>query len=127
MSLRRFGEVVSRVLEALPEELRAYLENVVVDVEDEPAEELLRQQGFTAEEIAEGESLYGLFAPLPLPDDEALEITEVPHRIIIFKRPLEDDFTDPEELGKEIRKTVVHELGHHFGLNERDLERLGLE
>ena len=56
-----------------------------------------------------------------------MELTDVPHRILIFKRPLEEDFPDPRELRKEIRKTVIHELGHHFGLNERDLEKLGLE
>jgi predicted Zn-dependent protease with MMP-like domain len=126
MSLRKFGRLVTRVIETLPEELKPYLDNVVVDVEEEPGERLLRDQGFTAEEIAAGESLYGLFAPLPL-DDEALEITDVPHRIIIFKRPLEEDFPDPQELHREIRKTVIHELAHHFGLNERDLEKLGLD
>lgn len=127
MSPRQFDKVVRRVLESLPDELKAYLENVVVDVEDEPDERLLRDQGFTAVEIAEGATLYGLFAPLPLPDPEAMEITERPNRILIFQRPLVEDFPDPDELRKEIRKTVIHELGHHFGLNEHDLEKLGLE
>lgn len=63
MSPRQFDKVVRRVLESLPDELKAYLENVVVDVEDEPDERLLRDQGFTAVEIAEGATLYGLFAP----------------------------------------------------------------
>ncbi|HXG10586.1 MAG TPA: metallopeptidase family protein [Gemmataceae bacterium] len=127
MSLRRFGELVARVLETLPEGLRPYLENVVVDVQEEPDEELLREQGFTEEEIAEGATLYGLFVPFPLPNTEALDCTEVPHRILIFKRPLEEDFPDRHELRQEIRKTVIHELGHHFGLNEHDLKKLGLE
>lgn len=56
-----------------------------------------------------------------------MEITERPNRILIFQRPLVEDFPDPDELRKEIRKTVIHELGHHFGLNEHDLEKLGLE
>lgn len=127
MTLRKFGKIVARILETLPEELKPYLDNIVVDVENEPSPELLRHQGYTEEEIAEGESLYGLFAPLPLIDSEGMDLAEVPNRILIFKRPLDEDFPDPEELRKQIRKTVIHELGHHFGLNERDLEKLGLE
>jgi len=67
MSLKQFGRVVARVLETLPEEFRQYLDNVTVDVEEEPDEETLWDMGFTDEEIQAGESLYGLFAPIDLP------------------------------------------------------------
>jgi predicted Zn-dependent protease with MMP-like domain len=123
MSLRRFGQIVRRVMDRLPEEIQQYLDNVVVDVEEEPDEETLRGMGFTDEEIAAGESLYGLFAPLPLlmPDD--VDTIDQPHRILIFKKPLEEDFPEPRQLQTEIRKTVIHELAHHFGWTDRDLER----
>src|SRR5215207_9118904 len=121
MSLRKFGRVVAGVMEALPEAFQPFLQNLVVDVEDEPDERLLREQGFTDEEIADGETLYGLFVPFPQQmsldhggaiDDEH----EHPlHRLIIYKHPLEDDFPEPRELRKEIRRTVIHELAHHFG------------
>jgi predicted Zn-dependent protease with MMP-like domain len=123
MSLRRFGTIVARVMETLPDELKQYLDNVVVDVEDEPDVETLRHMDFTEEEIAAGETLYGLFAPLPLPDMEGMDFDAPPHRIIIYKRPLEEDFPDRRELMDEIRKTVIHELAHHFGYSDRDLER----
>jgi predicted Zn-dependent protease with MMP-like domain len=126
MSLRQFGRVVRRVLETLPEEFHPYLDNVVVDVEEEPDAQTLRELGLTEEEIAEGESLYGLFAPMPLPSawsGDALNVHELPHRIIIYKRPLEEDFPDRDELMDEIRKTVIHELAHHFGYTDRDLEK----
>jgi predicted Zn-dependent protease with MMP-like domain len=45
------------------------------------------------------------------------------HRLVIFKRPLEDEFPDRAKLLDEIRKTVIHELAHHFGYTDRDLER----
>jgi len=122
MSLRRFGRIVARVMETLPDELKPYLENVVVDVEDEPDRETLRRMDFTEEEIADGESLYGLFDPLPLPDTCGMDFDDPPHRIIIYKRPLEEDFPDTRALMTEIRKTVVHELAHHFGYTDRDLE-----
>jgi predicted Zn-dependent protease with MMP-like domain len=123
MSLRRFGQVVARVMETLPDELKQHLDNVVVDVEEEPDLETLRRMDFTEEEIAEGETLYGLFDPLPLPDTCGMDFDDPPHRIIIYKRPLEEDFPHARELMTEIRKTVIHELAHHFGYTDRDLER----
>jgi predicted Zn-dependent protease with MMP-like domain len=126
MSLRRFGQVIARIMETLPAEFRPYLDNVVVDVEEEPGIETLRQQGFTDEEIAEGDSLYGLFVPMGLPSawgGDVIDVRDLPHRIIIYKRPLEEDFPSRRELMAEIRKTVIHELAHHFGYTDRDLER----
>ena len=110
----------------LPDAFRPFLTNLVVDVEDEPDLRTLREQGFTEEEIADGESLYGLFCPFPIADGPEFgcvsEDDQPLHRIIVYKRPLEEDYPDPKELRREIRKTVVHELAHHFGYTERDLE-----
>jgi predicted Zn-dependent protease with MMP-like domain len=128
MSLRKFGTIVSGVMEALPEAFQPFLQNLAVDVEDEPDERTLREQGFTAQEIADGETLYGLFVPFPqqlsLDDGGAIDDAhEHPlHRLIIYKDPLEDDFPEAHELRREIRRTVIHELAHHFGYSERDLD-----
>ena len=126
MSLARFGRVVAKVMEELPEELKGYLDNVVVDVEEEPDAATLRRAGFTEEEIAAGETLLGLFDPLELPtafSTDAVDPEAMLHRLVIFKRPLEDEFPDRRELLVQTRKTVIHELAHHFGLSDRDLER----
>ncbi|MFN4259326.1 MAG: metallopeptidase family protein [Gemmataceae bacterium] len=123
MSLRKFGMLVAEVLETLPPEIAKYLDNVVVDVEVEPTAETLRDLDFTEAEIAAGESLYGLFCPMPLPWPDEVEFLDRPNRIIIYQRPLAEDFPDPEQLRTEIRKTVIHEIAHHFGLTDRDLER----
>lgn len=126
MSLKQFGRIVARVMETLPAEFQPHLDNVIVDVQDEPDFELLRQMDFSDEEIAEGESLYGLFAPLELPSSwgiEAVASHDLPHRLIIFKNPHEEDFTDRRQLMTEIRKTVIHELAHHFGYTDKDLEK----
>src|SRR5271170_543667 len=119
MTQGEFGEIVRRVMETLPEELVPYLDNVVVDVVEEPDEKFLRELGFTDEEIAAGDSLYGLFMPVPMlmPDD--VDSIDHPHRILIFQKPLEESFPDPKQLRIEIRKTVIHELAHHFGLTDR--------
>jgi predicted Zn-dependent protease with MMP-like domain len=123
MTQREFGQIVRHVMETLPAELVRYLDNVVVDVEEEPDEQLLRELGFTDEEIAAGESLYGLFMPMPMVMPDDVDSIDHPHRILIFQKPLEESFPDPKQLRIEIRKTVIHELAHHFGLTDRDLER----
>lgn len=121
MSMKTFAAVVRRAIDSLPDEIKRHLENVVVDVDEEPSAEFLREAGFTDEEIAEGDTLYGYF--MPLEGVQAEDMLENPNRIIIFRNPLQEDFPDPDELHIEIRKTVVHEIAHHFGLTDRDLER----
>ena len=67
MKRQEFKRLVAQVMETLPKEFEPFLTNVVVEVTDEPDDELLRRAGFTDEEIEEGESLLGLFDPLELP------------------------------------------------------------
>jgi predicted Zn-dependent protease with MMP-like domain len=98
-----FDEHVRRALDALPPELALRLENVAVVVEDENREE---------------PDLLGLFEG----GDEYL-----PDKVTIYRLPLEESFPDPEELEREIRITVLHELGHYFGLDEDRLSELGYE
>src|SRR5262249_31772649 len=126
MPFRKFCRIVQRVMETLPAEFEPFLDNLVVDVEEEPSDDFLRQAGFTEEEIEAGETLYGYFIPCAMLGGYAadeLDVGERPDRILIFKRPLEEDFPDRRELLLEIRKTVIHELAHHFGFDERDLDR----
>lgn len=125
MTWKEFCGVVKQVLDNLPEEISHYLGNVIVDVEQEPSPEVLRAVGLTEEEIATGHTIYGLFEPVikTSPWTEAIDPHTMPYRIVIYKGPLERDFPDPEQLRIEIRKTVIHELAHHFGWTDRDLER----
>ena len=120
MPMARFAEVVQRAVAALPPEITDHLSNVVIDVEAAPSDEFLRDAGFTDDEIDAGDTLYGYFVPMGL---DAADMLENPNRIIVFRNPLEEDFPDPHDLETEIRKTVVHEIAHHFGLTDRDLER----
>jgi predicted Zn-dependent protease with MMP-like domain len=126
MSMKKFCRLVERVMETLPEEFVPYLDNVVVDVEEEPDEKTLRRAGLTEEEIADGETLLGFFDPLELPtlySGDAVDADTMLHRLVIYKRPLEEEYPEPLRLRIEVRKTVIHELAHHFGWTDRDLER----
>jgi predicted Zn-dependent protease with MMP-like domain len=126
ISTKEFRQLVRRVMETLPDEFQPYLDNVVVEVADDPDDDLLRRAGFTDEEIEDGESLLGFFDPLQLPtawSSDAVDTHSMLHRLWIFRLPHVDEFPDPKRLRTEVRKTVIHELAHHFGWTDRDLER----
>ena len=106
-----FDAVVRRALDSLPPDLARGLENVAIVVEEQNPED---------------PDLLGLFEGVPLPErgDWA---GSLPDRIAIYRRPLVESFPDEAELEGEIRITVLHELGHYFGLDEDRLEELGYE
>lgn len=107
----RFDDVVRAALDDLPPEIAAGLRNVAVVVEEENAED---------------PDLYGLFEGVPLTEGGP-DAGDLPNRIAIYRLPLETDFPEEAELRDEIRVTVLHELGHYFGLDEDRLAELGYE
>lgn len=125
LSRQEFRKLVAEVMNTLPGEFHPYLVNLVVDCEDEPDEETLLAAGLSPGEIASGETLFGIYEPGlegGLAPDLGFEPGELPSRIRIFRLPLLEEFTVRERLVTEIRKTVIHELAHHLGFTERDLE-----
>jgi predicted Zn-dependent protease with MMP-like domain len=93
---------VQRALDSLPADVARKLENVAVVVEDEHPED---------------PNLFGLFQEHPF----------LPAKVSIYRLPLEESFLDPAELEREIRITVLHELAHYFGIDEKRLEELGYD
>lgn len=119
MTREAFEREVSAILDAFPEPFRTRVAGVVVQVQDRPARDDLKAVG-----VRTG-SLFGLFQGTPLTEESIQDLPRLPARILIFQRELEDAFPDPLVLKAELRKTVLHELGHYFGLSERELGRLG--
>ena len=105
----RFEQRVERALESLPPDLRAAIRNVEISVEDEHPDD---------------PDLFGLYEGVPL-TERGDWAGALPDRIRIFRLPLVESFPDPEELEREIRITVLHEVAHYFGLDEDRLEDLG--
>ena len=118
---RRFEDVVSDVLSAIPMPFAAALDEVAVVIEDEPSAEQLRDN-----ELGEEETLYGLYEGVARTEYGADWIV-VPNRVSLFRLPLEADFADPYELADEIRITVIHELAHHLGIDDERLHALGVD
>ncbi len=107
----RFDDAVAQALDALPAELRDAMSNVAIVVEEENAEE---------------PDLYGLYTGIALTERTSSYGGVLPDRIAIYRRPLQEDFGhDPDLLVDEIRITVLHEIAHHFGIDEDRLDELG--
>jgi len=116
LPIREFCDVVKQTIAGLPQPFHDWMENVVVDVELEPPRELLDAMGFADDE----DDLFGVFEGLAVTEQEYG--VRQPNRIVIFKRPLECACRSRAELKYEIRRTVIHELAHHFGYSEESLE-----
>lgn len=120
MRRARFEGVLREAVDDLPESFRKALDNLAIVVEEEPPDWLLDELG-----IPEGETLYGFYHGIPLPERSVLDSGSLPDRISVYRGPLEEDFRDPGELARQIRMTLLHEIGHYFGMDEEDLARLG--
>ena len=104
-----FEEHVRAALDGLPPDIAAALENVAVVVEDEHRDD---------------PDLFGMYQGVPLPE-RGYQAGSLPDKITIYRLPLEESFADPQELRREIRITVLHELAHYFGIDENRLDELG--
>jgi predicted Zn-dependent protease with MMP-like domain len=114
----RFERIVVRALRRLPPEVRRMLDNVEIVVEDEPTAEQLGDH-------QDGDELFGLYEGTPLTARGSGYSLVLPDKITIFRRPIERACHTPEEMADEVRITVIHELAHHFGIEEDRIAELG--
>ncbi len=116
----QFERVLSNAVEALPPEFREALDDLAIVVHGWPPDDLLDDLGVPPED-----TLYGFYEGVPLPERSINDPYRLPDVISIYQGPLEEDFPEPAELQRQIRITLLHEIGHYFGLDEAALERLG--
>lgn len=115
ISRRRFEDLVADALDEIPDALAAEMDNVAVVVEDWPSDDQLRGDHGT---------LLGLYEGVALTHRSPLA-TSLPDRITIFRGPLCELAADERELATNVRTTVLHEVGHYFGMSEAQLRELG--
>ena len=106
-----FEELVSHALDGVPPELTALMDNVVVLIEAEPP--------------PEEPGILGLYDGVPLTERDSNYTFLAPDRIFVYRGPLTRMCESPEELVDEVRITVVHEIAHHFGIDDAALHDLG--
>lgn len=116
----RFGTLVEQALRELPQRFAAFLAEVPVEIRRRPGPVTLRRAG-----IEPGGLLLGLYRGHPRTERSVEDSGRLPDVIYIYKEPIEQICHSEAELVEQVRKTVLHEIGHHFGLDEDDLTRLG--
>lgn len=120
MQRRRFQQIAEEAFESLPDELVAHIDNVVFLVEDWPDPQTLSDLGLESRQ-----ELLGLYQGQPRPDRWMGIAEYLPDRILLYQRPIEAHAGQQGmEIFEIIRETLLHEIGHHFGLSEEDLIRL---
>ena len=117
-----FARALREALLELPPMFRDALVNVAVVVEEWPPDDLLEELG-----VPPDDTLYGFYHGVPLPERSVQDSGLLPDKISVYRGPLMEDFTDRNELCRQIRITLLHEIGHYFGMDEENLSRLGYE
>jgi len=114
-----FEDVVSEALESLPERFAAMIDNVVIAVEDEPTDEDL--DGLTEDDPDDGEAeILGIYRGVALTERDH-DAPLLPDEIAIFRGPINRVARTRAEAVEEVRETVIHELGHYFGLDDEEM------
>jgi predicted Zn-dependent protease with MMP-like domain len=115
----RFERLLAEAITLIPGRFRREMKNLALVVEDEPAPDLLEEM-----EIEPPDSLYGLYQGTPLPERTWGFGNQLPDRITLFQRPIEEDCEDEDEVRAVIGETLIHEVGHYFGLSEEEIEEI---
>jgi predicted Zn-dependent protease with MMP-like domain len=121
MDRAEFEELVRAALDELPAEFAARLENVAVVVEDEPDPQLLRSLGMDPRR----QTLFGLYQGVPLHLRGTGYGGVLPDKISIYYRPVVRACATPDQIRRQVRTTVIHEIAHFFGLDDKTIRGMG--
>ena len=119
MRRQEFEQLVAEALDGLPRQFRRHMQNIAVVVETAPSRALLEAMGLWPDH-----TLLGLYHGVPLPDRGHGYGSVLPDQITIFQQPIEALYRTPEEIREAVRETVIHEVGHYFGLDDQRIDEL---
>jgi predicted Zn-dependent protease with MMP-like domain len=119
MTRDRFRRLVADAVASIPHEFRQRLQNVAIVVEDEPPAEILADMG-----IEPPDTLFGLYQGVPLTERRWDHGNTLPDRISLYQFPIEDVCETDDDVVTEIGETLIHEVGHFFGLSEEEIEEI---
>ena len=112
----KFQHLVIEAISSLPERFRDAMVNMAIVVEDEPTADQLRQV-----EVEPPDTIYGLYEGIPLPERQWAHGNVLPDKISIFRLPILEDSADEDDIVVGIGETLIHEVGHYFGLSEEEI------
>jgi len=123
MKRRRFARLVEQVLDALPIEFRERIYNVAILVKDRPKpSKKARPLALKRSAHQPRQLLLGIFQGIPATQRRVFDISTGPNRIILYQKNIEAVCSSAAEIRREVRQTILHELGHYFGINEDELK-----
>ena len=114
-----FERFVAEALKSIPRQFRDAMQNIAIVVEDEPSPEQLESV-----EIEPPDTLLGLYEGTPLPERQWAHGNTLPDKITLFQAPIEDSSEDEDDVVIAIGETLIHEVGHYFGLSEEEIEAI---
>ncbi len=117
MTSGRFSELVASAQQWIPATFRNLMDNVAIVVEDRPSADTLNELGITPPD-----TLYGLYEGTPLTERDWTMSGMLPDRIVIYREPILDDAEDEDDVVAMVVETVIHEIGHHFGMSEEEID-----
>jgi predicted Zn-dependent protease with MMP-like domain len=120
VSKAEFARLVERALKDLPAQFARALEEVPIEILPRPTRRQLRELGLDDDEL-----LLGLYVGVPLTERSVEDTGRLPDVIYVFQEDVELVSDSEADLVREVRTTVLHEIGHYFGMDEDDLEKLG--
>lgn len=119
MNRDEFRLMVDRALLGIPQDFRDALQNIAIVIEDEPTPDQLAEVG-----IEPPETLLGLYQGTPLTERHWAHGNTLPDKVTLFQWPIEDASEDEDDLVVAIGETLIHEIGHYFGLSEEEIEHI---
>lgn len=119
MTRREFEQEVAEALATIPRNFREAMRNIAIVVEDEPSRALLREM-----DIEPPDTLFGLYQGTPLTERRWDYGNALPDRILLFQGPHEREAEDDDDLVASIAETLIHEIGHYFGLSEDEIQEI---
>jgi predicted Zn-dependent protease with MMP-like domain len=119
MNREDFRRLVDEALETIPPEFRAAMQNIAIVVEDEPSPAALAEVG-----LEPPDTLLGLYEGIPLTERQWAHGNTLPDKITLFQGPIEDASDSDDDVVVAIGETLIHEIGHYFGLSEEEIEAI---
>ena len=116
MTRAAFRALVAEAIDSIPARFARHIRNVAIVIEDEPDDELLAEM-----DIEPPDTLLALYQGTPLPERQWAHGNALPDRVLLFQRPIEDDAAEDGDVVGVIGETLIHEIGHYFGMSEDEI------
>jgi predicted Zn-dependent protease with MMP-like domain len=121
MDAAKFEQLVTQAIDSLPDEFMEYMENIDIIIAPEPTRAQLRRS-----DLEKNMTLLGLYEGVPMTERTTNYSLVVPDKITIFQKTIESFCKNDVEIVKEVRRVVLHEIAHHFGIDDDRLDELGM-